>query len=199
MVHFQTIAGIIALFLIFFGHIPYIKNVLRKKTKPHIYSWLTWGLVTLIVFSIQFMHHAGIGAIPTFGASLICVLIFVLGLKNGKRNITRTDTIFFIFSLFALIIWLFIKQAFLAVVLLTFVEILGFIPTFRKSWHSPYSETLITYFINSIRLGLALFALASVTMITAFEPLTMFLINILFCILLFIRRGRISSILVSTN
>lgn len=43
----------IAVILTFVGYAPYIKDTLKGKTKPHVYTWFIWGLVTLIAYGLQ--------------------------------------------------------------------------------------------------------------------------------------------------
>ena len=58
----KSIVGVIAVLLTFSGYIPYIRDITKGKTKPHVFSWFLWGFVTLIVFALQSYAHAGIGA-----------------------------------------------------------------------------------------------------------------------------------------
>jgi len=53
MYEFKNILGIIATVLVFIGYIPYLRDIVKGKTKPHIYSWFLWCFVTLIAFALQ--------------------------------------------------------------------------------------------------------------------------------------------------
>ncbi len=184
--------GIIAVLLTFVGYVPYLRDTIKGKTKPHIYSWFLWGFVTLIAFALQVSGKAGVGSLVTLAAALISFVIFVLGLKSGKKDITKADTAFFIAALIAIVIWVFAKQPVVSVILISTIEMLGFVPTVRKSWNKPYSETLFTYELNAFRHGLSIFALQRYSIVTWLYPVTWVLANGLFSIMLLMRRKQLS-------
>lgn len=189
----KNIIGVIAILLTFIGYLPYIRDIFKGKTKPHIYSWFLWGFVTTIAFALQVCGGAGIGAYVTLAAALLCIVVFILGLRlKGKRDITLSDTLFFLLAFVALFLWLVAKQPVLSAILVTATDLLGFAPTIRKSWNNPHSETLSFYLLNSLRFLLAVIALQHYSIITALYPITWMFANGLFGILLIIRRRLIA-------
>jgi len=42
--------GLIAVALAIIGHIPYIYDIYKGKTKPHIFTWVVWAIVTVLAF-----------------------------------------------------------------------------------------------------------------------------------------------------
>jgi len=185
----KTIIGILAVILTFSGYIPYLRDITKGKTKPHIYSWFLWGFVTSIVFALQISGNAGIGAFVTLAAAVMCISVIFLGYKyKCISDIIPLDTIFLILALITLGIWIFAKQPVLAAILATSIDLLGFIPTIRKSWNKPYSETLLFYYLNTIRFLLAIVALHTYSIITALYPISWLLINGLFALMLLMRR-----------
>lgn len=189
--------GLIAVILTFVGYIPYIKDTIKGNTTPHVYTWFMWALVPSIVFAIQLSSDAGPGAFASLAAAIVCFIIFLLGLRNGEKNISRMDTGFFVLSFVALCMWLFAKEPIISVVLVLSIDMLGFVPTIRKSWRKPYEETLVSYEISTIRFLCALFALDRYTIVTALYPLTWVVANGLFCVYLIYRRGKVGSPVVS--
>ena len=96
----KDIVGVIAVALTFIGYIPYIRDVIHGRTKPHVYSWFLWGFVTLIAFGLQLTSGGGLGAYVTLAASLMCLTVFTLGMtKKGEKDITRLDTVFFLIGI----------------------------------------------------------------------------------------------------
>lgn len=184
----KNILALIAVVLTFAGYIPYIRDTIKHKTTPHVYTWFVWGLVTSIAFCLQITHDAGPGAYVTLAAAIVTFIIFGFGLRQGSKNVTRTDLIFLVMSLLALILWLFAKKPVLSVLLVSAVDMLGFIPTIRKSWHKPHEETLISYMTNTFRFCLALLALDHYSIITTLYPATWVVANGAFSIYLITRR-----------
>ena len=192
MQELKIIVGVVAVFLTFVGYIPYFRDTIQGKTTTHVYSWFIWGLVTAIAFALQVSGGAGVGSWVTLTVAIIAFAIFALGMRNGEKNITKTDTIFFIFSLVALFLWLIAKQPVLSVILVSLVDMLGFVPTVRKSWNKPFSETLFTYELSAFRHGLSLLALQQYSIVTWLYPAAWVFANVLFSVMLILRRKKIS-------
>ena len=184
----KQLIGIIAAALVFVAYTPYIKDTLKAKTKPHPYSWFVWGFLTLIIFALQTSHGAGPGAYVTFTVGALSLFIAFLGLKHGKTDITRSDTVFFVAALLATGVWLFAKEPALSMVLLVSIDMLGFAPTIRKAWHKPNEETLITWEINAFRHGLSVLAIQEYSLITLLNPVVWMIANIAFSLMLVFRR-----------
>ncbi|MEI6690602.1 MAG: hypothetical protein WCL07_02520 [bacterium] len=192
MESYKAIISIVAVALTFIGYAPYLRDTIKGKTTPHIYTWFIWGFVTAIAYGLQVSAGAGVGSWVTLAVVIISLIIFLLGLKNGKNDITKSDTVFLILSFVALFIWLIAKQPILSVILVSTIDLLGFVPTIRKSWNKPFSETLFSYELNSFRHGLSLFALQQYSLVTWLYPATWVVANGLFSLMLIIRRKQLS-------
>lgn len=42
----KEIIGVTAVLLAFISYAPYIRDILKGRTKPHVYSWFVWGFVS---------------------------------------------------------------------------------------------------------------------------------------------------------
>jgi hypothetical protein len=188
----KNIIGIIAVLLTFFGYVPYIRDTVKGKTTPHVFTWFLWSSISGIAFALQLSDGAGIGACVTLAAATVCFVIFLLGLRIGGKDITRSDVIFFILSIIALIVWLIAKQPVISVILLSLTEMLAFVPTIRKSWNKPYTETLSSYLMNTFRFTLGIIALQNYSIITALYPVSWLFANGIFSIILIIRRRQLT-------
>jgi len=187
----KTILSIIAIFLTFVGYYSYVRDTLKGKTIPHVFTWFIWGFETAIAYGLQVTSGAGVGSWVTLVAGLVCFFVFFLGMRNGKKDITKSDVAFFVLSFIALFLWLIVKQPALSAILISLVAILGFVPTIRKSWNKPYSETLFLYELNFFRQVLAILALQQYNIQTWSYSATWIALNGLFSILLIIRRREI--------
>lgn len=76
--------------------IPYILSIVRGHTRPHVFSWVIWGITTCVVFAAQLNAGGGRGAIPIGVSGGITLLIALLAFyKRADINITRSDWFFF--------------------------------------------------------------------------------------------------------
>lgn len=193
MFQIKSVLGIIATILVFLGYIPYIKDILANKTKPHLYSWFLWSLVTLIAFALQLSGMAGTGSLVTLAAGIMCIIVLILGFKQkNKIQITMADTLFLILAIISIGLWLIAKQPTLSAILITLVDLLGFAPTIRKSWNKPYTENLPFYYMNTFRFLLAVISLQNYSVVTTLYPATWLTANGLFAVLLIFRRKQLS-------
>lgn len=192
MPSYKIIISIIAVILTFVGYVPYIQDVIKKKTKPHAFTWFVWTLAGSIAYGLQVFGGAGVGSWALLSACITCFFIFVLSLRIGNKDITTSDIIFLILALFSLLLWIVAKQPVWSVILATTVELLGFVPTIRKSWNKPYSETLFTYEVCIFRHGISIIALQQFNILTLLYPVAWTVANIIFTIILIIRRQVIS-------
>lgn len=188
----KNIAGIVATILVFLGYIPYLRDIIKGKTKPHIYSWFVGGIVVFIIFGLQITSGAGIGSFVTLAAGLMSFLVIVLGLTHKSTvKIVWIDNVFLILAFITLGLWLIAKQPVISAVLSSLIEVLAFVPTVRKSWNRPHTETLQSYSLNTLRYSLAIFALQTYSLITAIYPVTWLLFNGCFSLMLVIRRKQL--------
>lgn len=57
----KILFSFIAILLTFLAFIPYIRSIFAGVTKPHVFSWVIWGMTTSIVFFAQVEAKAGMG------------------------------------------------------------------------------------------------------------------------------------------
>lgn len=193
MPDYKAVLGAIALTLVVVSYVPYYRDIFKGRTKPHAFSWLIWALVTGIAFFGQLSDGAGAGAWSTGFTALLCFSVFLLSLTKGEKEITVSDTISFFGALVAIALWYFTKNALWAVVLASIIDILGFYPTFRKSYKKPYEETLSIYILAGIKFIISIFALSNYSLTTALYLIVTAFMNFIFVAFVLSRRKQLAS------
>lgn len=178
----------VAVCLTVFAYIPYLRGIFSGNTKPHLFTWIIWSIVTLIALVIQIITGAAAGAWPTIMAAILCFYITFLSIKRGSRDVKRMDWYFLFGSLTALPLWIISKDPTWSALLVTGIEIIASFSTIRKSWSHPEQEVAFTYGINTLRYLLSIVALASYSIATAAYPAGMVFMNALIFGVLLIRR-----------
>lgn len=184
--------GVLAVCIALYSYIPYFRDIFKGKTKPHAFSWFVWGLMTAIAFFAQVSGGAKAGAWATGFTALICFVIFGCALKYGRKNIVAVDWFFLGGAMFSLALWAVTKDPLASVLIITIVDMLAFVPTFRKSYHKPHEETVATYSLSALKFLIAMFALNTFTITTALYPLSLVLTNSLFVAMVYVRRGQLA-------
>jgi hypothetical protein len=187
----KQVVSVVAVALTFVAYIPYYRDIIVGKIHPHIYTWSIWGLITSLLVILQVRGGAGSAVWVTASAGLLCIGVAVLSIKNGKKNITVTDTIVAILALIAIVFWLVVKQPELATIMVITADMLGFMPTIRKTWHKPHSESIALYSTNAFRFILAFIAIESYTFLSTAWIVAWIIGNGGFAIMLLIRRKQI--------
>lgn len=106
----KEIIGGVTVVLALIGLVPYIVDILRNKTKPHVFTWTVWAVITILAVVAQWQKGAGAGAWTTGVTGLLTIFIALISLKKGTHDITRIDTIIFIVSLISIIPWYLTKD-----------------------------------------------------------------------------------------
>jgi hypothetical protein len=143
----KAVLGIIAPVISAMGDGIYIWSIVRGTTRPHLFSWLLWALMLAIIFCGQIISGAGPGAWLTGYNILANLVIVILALRSGYERATRSDWIALGVALAGIPIWVMTKDPFWSVCLETVVSFFLYYPTFRKTYHDPYSEHPVPYAI----------------------------------------------------
>jgi len=179
----------VAIGLTLFAFLPYIRGILAKRVKPHVFSWVIWGSTTFVVFLAQLSDGGGAGAWAIGVSGMITICIAVLAYRSRSDiSITRVDWVFLVLALSSLPVWYLTSNPLWAVVVLTFVDLLGFGPTFRKAYVKPHDEQATFYLIFALRNALVLLALENYSATTVLFPLMTGIACLLLIVVILSRR-----------
>lgn len=185
---FKEVIGLLTVALGIYGYVPYFLGIFRHQNKPHLFSWLIWSLLTGTGFAAQVSGNAGPGAWVMGVTAVCCLMIALLSLRYGEKEITRSDWIAMIGALSALPLWYFTKNPVASVLLISLIDALALYPTFRKTWVRPREEVLMTHAMSSVKFILSLLALREWNFVTVFYPASIAFFGIVFVITASIRR-----------
>jgi hypothetical protein len=186
---YKQLLGAIAIGLTIIAYYPYIRSIIQGKTKPHVFSWVIWGTSTCIVFLAQLADKGGAGAwVIGFSGIISIYVAFLAYIKRSDSSITRIDWLFFIVAMTALPIWYLTSDPLWAVVILTTVDVLGFVPTFRRSYILPFEEQLMFYMVMALRNLVVLSALENYSLTTVLFPATIAIACLIFSLMVVYRR-----------
>lgn len=195
---FKLIVSLIAIALTIYSYFPYIRDILLQKTQPHLYTWLVW-MLTVGTAAAGIWQGGGNYATFILLVDVIFVaIIFLFSFKYGTKNITRSDTIALVVALAAIVIWWKMESPLLAVLMVAVIDGLGYIPTFRKSFEDPWSETLSFWALMAISNILAIISIADYNLQTIIFPATLALANAGLWSICFFRRKIIKNSKIAT-
>jgi hypothetical protein len=185
---YHKILGIISAGLQFYCFVPYLMATFRHTVKPHVFTWLIWGLISAITCIIQLSEGAGAGTWLLAVNATASFLIAGMSVKHGKTNITKGDWVCLFAALVTIPLWLLMKQALGSIMILWLINNIAFWPTIRKSWSRPFDESAQLFFLGGVASLLATIAVERVAFITLFFPAWLVISNLGFVALILLRR-----------
>ncbi len=191
---YKIILGYIATIISVISYVPYFKSIYLGRTKPHAFSWFIWSLLTAIAFFAQVSQQGGAGAWVTASTALACFAVFFWALIKGSHEFTTFDWWALAGAIIALMLWKFTKYPTLSVILVTVVDALGFLPTFRKGYGRPNEEEISLYSCSTIKYIIGIFALEIFSLSTWLFPASLVLTNGLFVVMILWRRHQLKTI-----
>lgn len=188
----KELLSALAIALTLIAYVPYISSIRSGATKPHVFSWVIWGLSTLIVFAAQLAGGGGVGAWPIGVSALITIYVAVLAsMRKSDVSITVTDWWFFSLALISLPVWIATDDPLWAVVILTAVDLFGFGPTFRKAYWRPFEEQLLFFGLMAVRNAISIGALEVYSTTTILFPAATGVACLIFVVMVLIRRSQL--------
>jgi len=181
-IELKVLFGSLAAFIAVINYLPYLVGVTKQTLHPHAFSWIIFTIITATVSVAQFTAGAGPGAWAAGATSLTTFFIALFAIKNGGYRITNSDKLTLTGALCAIPAWIITTNPLTAVILLTLIEILGFVPTYRKAWLQPYEESGLAFSLTILKYVLALAAMQHYTLTTTLFPAALILLSTLLLI-----------------
>lgn len=182
---------IIATFICVISFIPYLRDIFSSKTKPHAYTWLIWTITQGTAVAGLLYGGSGLGALSLIVGLVLVFVVFLFSLKYGTKNITKSDTIILMLALMAILVWWQLHQPLISVVMVSAIDFFGYIPSFRKSYQEPWSETLWTWILLCISNIFAILAFKEYNFLTLTYVITITLANLTLFSICFFRRSSV--------
>jgi hypothetical protein len=156
--HFAILAAVLPLT----GFASYIRDTLRAKTQPNRVSWSLWAIAPLMAFAAELTRHTPLEiALLTLGLGLGPLLVVAASLadRGSYWKLTRFDLLCGGISAAALVLWALTGRGDVAIAFSILADGCAALPTIRKSWSYPGSESAETYLASAAGSGITLLAI----------------------------------------
>jgi len=189
---FIQYSGYLSGLLMFLAFLPYIRDILKKKTKPERASWFIWAMLGFIAFFSQLAKGASYSLYMTGVQAAGDLFIFILAIKYGLGGFEKRDRIALIFVVLSLVLWLFTREAIVALIMVILIDGTGGVLTIIKSYREPATETLSAWVFNTFSGLFACVAVGSLNPALLAFPIYIVVINFaIFMSIMFSRRKSI--------
>lgn len=171
----------------------YFRAIYKGQARPHVFSWLNWGLLVGIGAFLQYMSNGGPSVWVLVCVSSVCFAIAAIATRIGEKNITRSDWIAFTIALMAIPVWLLTKNPVYSLIWIIVIDCASYYPTVRKSWRDPWGEPPGSYVWAGSRYFFAAFAVNEFTWQQMIYPLFLMMSDWAFAAYVFLRRRHLES------
>ena len=144
---------VLSVFVSVAGSIAYIRDTLAGKSKPNRVSWSMWALAPLIATGAALSAHADVWAtVRIFLSGFMPLLVFIASFVNRQSywKLTAFDIACGICSVLAFLAWGIADSPRSAILLAAIGDGFAALPTLRKAWNYPETETGITYIASLV-------------------------------------------------
>lgn len=188
MPEIHILFGTLSIAMMICSRSGYFAGIFRGGTRPHVFSWLIWGTISSIGFAAQAAEGAGPGSWARGFGSATCFVLVAISFFKGEKDIKRGDWATLAVALSAIPLWVLTRTPFWSVLIVCFIDTIGYLPTVRKSWLKPREEMAVSYLFSCLGAGFSLLAIEQYTPSTWLYPLVLTCTNGAMWIFLGLRR-----------
>lgn len=174
----NNILAVVGAGLVILSGVPYIIDIVRKKTRPNVVSWFTWTLLITVGAFAALAANETKTAVITFGDAIQVGFILLLGLRFGFAKFSRFDGVCQAGAIAGLILWFIFDSPTTAIIITILIDFIAALPTYRHSWLRPGEETWQTFFLSGIGAAVGLASLTSFTVASLAYPLYLLLLGV---------------------
>jgi hypothetical protein len=148
---FGVLAGVIGVI----DMIPYVRDTVRRSTRPHRGTWLIWGVLATVVCLSQRADGGSWSLIMAGTGAVLAGLVFVLALRLGTGGVGVWDIALILLACAGVAGWIVIDEPMVATLCVVAADLIAAGMMVPKTWRDPESETLSTFAFASLGGGLA--------------------------------------------
>ena len=176
--------------IILFSTFPYIVDVVKRKTKPNIVTWIVWTVLTGIGAAALFASKDYNSAWLLVGDTLATFAVVIVGLKYGIAELDRFDIFCLIGAILGLILWFVFDSPIIAIVATIVIDFIGTIPTVKHSFFHPEEETYVTFALGIVATVFTLLSLTTYPFSSWIYPAYLLFSNALIFVTIFVGQRR---------
>jgi hypothetical protein len=168
--------------------IPYVRDILRSRTRPHRGTWFIWATLAVVVVLSQRADGASWSLIMVITDAVLTLLIFALSIRRGVGGLTRGEGVMIAIAGLGVAGWLIADEPLVATAGVIVADLTGAALMTPKTWRDPGSETLATFVFASVAGALAAGAVGALDASLLVYPVYFCLVNGALALLIVARR-----------
>ena len=172
LLNYKLLFWIISVIITLIGYYIYIKDIYFWQNKPHFYSWLVWGIITIMIYIIQVEHNSWSGSWVALITGIMWFIIAIISLKKGTKDIIISDIITLLLALLWILLRYYLELSIYSVILFVLIDVFLYYKIFIKSIFNYSTENYKVYLLPILKYLFAIFALNTITLETSLYLMT---------------------------
>ena len=155
----------------------YVRSILQKETKPNRASWIIWSITNTILL----VSYFSVGARSTIFLPIVYffngLIVLMFSFRYGISSLSKLDYFSIFVAGFSLFVWFITKTPLTALLMNLLMDSAGYLPTIKKSYFDPFSESRVAWFFIFLGSCFNLLAINNFSFGIVIYPIMMFLMN----------------------
>jgi hypothetical protein len=139
------ILGVLAGLVGIAGMTPYIRDTVRRSTRPHRGTWMIWGVLAIAVCMSQRADGASWSLVMAGTQVVLNALVIILAIRLGTGAVSAADTVLITIAGVGVAGWLIAGEPIVATACVVAADLIATGMMVPKTWRDPDSETLSTF------------------------------------------------------
>jgi hypothetical protein len=153
--------GIVSGLLQALACVPYVRDILTGKTKPHRGTWAIWCTLSLIVLLSQRADGGAWSLLMAVSQLVGTLVILLLSIGRGVGGTSRFDILLLAIAASGVVGWYAAGDPTIATLCVVLSDLVAVVMMMPKTYADPYSETLSAYVMSALSGACALVAVGS--------------------------------------
>lgn len=171
--------------------IPYVRDTVRGRTRPHRGTWGIWGVLAIVVCLSQRADGASWSLLMVTAQAALTSVIFLLALRLGEGGVSPLELVMIAVAGLGVVGWIVVDEPIIATACVVAADLIGAAMMVPKTWRDPESETLVTFAFASVAGALAAGAVGTLDVSLLLYPVYFCLANGAIAVLIVERRHAI--------
>lgn len=181
----------VAAALALYGVYDYVRATLRGETQPNRVSWGLWGVAGVLAFVVEVQQHVGLAAVMTLMFGVVPLIVVVVSFANPHSvwRVGPFDAACGAVSVVGIIFWAVVHEPTVAIVSFIAADQVAALPTVRKSWLAPETESPKVFVTGAVNCLITLMTLRHFTTEGAVFPGAILVCDTVISVLVLTRLG----------
>jgi len=186
-------AGIAAAALSLIDPVPYLRDVMSGRTRPHRGTWCIWSVLGVTAFFSQWAGGASWSLLMIGVQAASVTMVFLLSISRGVGGLGPTDLMLIGGAAVGIAGWMASSEPLVATACVILADLAGVALMLPKTWRDPCSETLSTFLLAAAAGCLSAIAVGGLELDLLLYPAYFAMVNAAVAAVIMLRRRATAS------